>query len=68
MLKLKFPRPEFFDIFGVPIFTTITFLSGWAITTGMPIPQWGLIFLFWVGIFGIFIDGTIVNGTYFRKK
>ena len=64
---IKFPRAEFFDVFGVAVFTLITLLSGWSITTGTPIPSWGLIFLFFVGLFGIFIDGTIVNKTYIKK-
>ena len=68
MLKLKFPRPEFFDIFGVPVFVTITLLSGWAMTTGAPIARWGLIFLFFVGLFGVLIDGTIVNRIYLKKE
>lgn len=64
---IKFPRAEFFDLFGVPVFITITLLSGWAITTGNPIPHWGLLFLFFVGLAGICIDGTIVGKTYIKK-
>lgn len=64
----KIPRAEFFDIFGVGVFAAITFLSGWAIVTGKQIPQWGLLFLFFVGLFGIFVDGSIVNRTYIKKK
>lgn len=67
-LMIKFPRAEFWDIFGVGVFAAITFLSGWAITTGEPIPTWGLIFLFFIGLFGIFVDGTIVNRTFIHKK
>ena len=66
-IKLKFPRPEFFDIFGVFVFTTIALLSGWSLTTGAPIPDSGLYFLFGVGILGIFIDGAIVDKTYLKK-
>lgn len=65
---VKFPRAEFFDLFGVPVFIAITLLGGWAITTGNPIPDWGLMFLVFVGICGIIIDGTIVNRTYNKKK
>jgi hypothetical protein len=65
---IKFPRAEFWDIFGVGVFTVITLLSGWSITTGAPIPSWGLMFLFFVGIFGIFVDGTIVDKTFIHKK
>ena len=63
-MRIKFPRAEFFDIFGVGVFSAITLLSGWALTTGNSIPQWGLLFLFFVGLFGIFVDGAIVNKTY----
>ena len=63
-MRIKFPRAEFFDIFGVGVFSVITLLSGWALTTGNSIPQWGLLFLFFVGLFGIFVDGAIVNKTY----
>ena len=51
----------------LPHFLIITLLSGWALTTGNSIPQWGLLFLFFVGLFGIFVDGTIVNNTYIRN-
>mgnify|MGYP003452804059 CR=1 FL=1 len=69
MIKLpKFIRPEFFDIFGVGVFTIITLLSGWSITTKQCIPEWGLLFLFFAGILGIFIDGTIVDKTYLHKE
>ncbi|MFA5997747.1 MAG: hypothetical protein WC791_04690 [Candidatus Paceibacterota bacterium] len=67
-MMIKFPRAEFWDIFGVGIFTSITLLSGWSITTGQQIPSWGLVFLFFVGLSGIFVDGTIVNKTYIQKK
>jgi len=65
---IKFPRAEFFDIFGVVIFTTITLLSGWAIVTGLQIPNWGLVFLFFTGLFGILIDGANVNRAYNQNK
>lgn len=60
----KFPRAEFFDIFGVGVFSVVTLLAGWALATGKGVPLWGLWFLFFVGFLGIFVDGTIVNKTY----
>jgi hypothetical protein len=66
-MRIKFPRAEFFDIFGVGVFTAITLLSGWALTTGNSIPPWGLLFLFFVGLFGLFVDGAIVNNTYIKN-
>jgi len=65
---LKIPRAEFFDLFGVPVFAIIALLSGWAITTGDQLPHWGLGFLFFVGLFGIFIDGAMVSRAYKHKK
>ena len=67
-MLVKLPRPEFFDIFGVFVFTAIVLLSGWAIVTGNPIPKGGLLFLFFVGLFGIFVDGAIVNKTYLNTQ
>jgi len=67
-MRIKLPRAEFFDVFGVAVFSTITLLSGWSLMTGMPVPQWGLLFLFSVGLLGIFVDGAIVNKTYIRKE
>jgi hypothetical protein len=64
----KLPRAEFFDIFGVGVFSVITLLSGWALATGSAIPTGGLFFLFFVGLFGIFVDGAIVNKTYINNN
>lgn len=65
---MKFIRPEFFDIFGVFVFTIIAFLSGRSIMLDMQIPHWGLLFLFLVSLAGIVVDGTIVYKTYISKE
>ena len=64
---LKMPRPEFFDIFGIVTFSIITFLGARGLFWGEQMPPWAFIFLFVIGIAGLFIDGTIVYQTYFRQ-
>ena len=55
-----FERPEFYDIFGVFIFTFIIIISIWTLTTNENLPQWILRTLLIIGILGLIIDGTIV--------
>lgn len=64
----KFIKPEFFDIFGIAVFSFITIISYWAINNGNFVPRWALIILLTIGILGLIVDGTIVFLTYIKKK
>ncbi|OGD87372.1 hypothetical protein A2870_01335 [Candidatus Curtissbacteria bacterium RIFCSPHIGHO2_01_FULL_41_11] len=57
-------RPEFFDIFGIAVFSFITVISIWAYKTQKPLPKWAILILFAIGIAGLIVDGTIVLTTY----
>jgi len=57
-------RPEFFDIFGIAVFSFITFLSIWAYKTQKPLPKWAILVLLVIGIAGLIVDGAIVLTTY----
>lgn len=63
---MKFPRAEFFDIFGLGTFTVIVFVSARALFWGTPIPFWAIVFLFVVGVAGLIIDGVMVYSAYLR--
>lgn len=65
MISFNFLRPEFFDIFGLAVFSFIIILSLWGLITKKKLPEWSLITLLIIGILGIFIDGAIVFLTYF---
>jgi len=65
---IKLPRAEFFDIFGLGTFGVIVFVSARALFLGTSIPFWAVIFLFFVGVAGLIIDGTTVYRAYFRRN
>lgn len=64
----KFIRPEFFDIFGVGIFSFIAVIAALALKTQSDIPRWALISLLIFGVLGLIIDSTIVYLTYIKKN
>jgi len=59
-------QPEFFDIFGIGVFTFIVSLSIWALKTKKPLPKWVALFLLAIGIAGLLVDGTIVYTTFLK--
>ncbi|MFC1756606.1 hypothetical protein ACFLZC_00385 [Patescibacteria group bacterium] len=63
---LNIIRPEFFDIFGIFVFTFFIILAIWGLKTKKPLPRWSLIILLLVGIAGIIVDGIIVYITYLQ--
>lgn len=64
-MKLK---PEFFDIFGLGVFSFVTVLSAWALKTGNAVPRWALLILLGIGIAGLIVDGAIVWKTYIKRR
>lgn len=52
-------QPEFYDIFGLGVFTFILII-GILIAKGRKMPQWVGGALVGIGIAGIIVDGTIV--------
>ena len=64
---MKF-TPDFFDIFGLGVFSFITVLSVWALKTGNAVPRWTLVILLGIGIAGLAVDGVIVWNTYLKRK
>lgn len=63
----KFIKPEFFDIFGIAVFSFIVTISYQALNERL-IPRWVFIVLLVIGILGLIVDGTIVFMTYIKKK
>tara|TARA_Y100000310_G_C20042831_1_gene516969 strand:- start:204 stop:407 length:204 start_codon:yes stop_codon:yes gene_type:complete len=62
--NLSFIRPEFFDIFGVIIFSYIIFISLKALKRNKRLAKKELIILLIIGILGLIVDGTIIYKTY----
>ncbi len=63
---IKLIRPEFFDIFGILVFSFITSLSVWGLWTKKKFPKWATIILLTIGVLGLIVDGTIVYMTYLK--
>lgn len=59
-------RPEFFDIFGLFVFSFIAILSLWSLRMQKPLPRWVGIILLLIGISGLIVDGAIVYITYIQ--
>ena len=59
-------QPEFFDIFGIFVFTFITWLSVFGLKNKNKIPRWSLKILLVIGILGLIVDGIIVYVNFIR--
>ena len=59
-------QPEFFDIFGIFVFSFLIFASLWGLKTKKPFPKWMLMALLLIGILGFIVDGIIVFVTYIQ--
>jgi hypothetical protein len=59
-------KPEFFDIFGIPVFIFILY-TGVTLTRNLPLPSWTPMVLIIIGILGLIIDSFIVIKTYIIK-
>ncbi|MDD5068380.1 MAG: hypothetical protein PHS53_03965 [Candidatus Pacebacteria bacterium] len=66
-LKDLLRRPEFYDIFGVPIWIFLIVLTIWSLKTGLPMPTWTIIVLLFIGILGLIVDGGMVFAKFLRK-
>ena len=53
-------RPEHFDVLGILSFTYILSFALWAYLTEVPVPEWTLALLAFIGIVGLLIDGAMV--------
>ena len=58
-------KPEFFDVFGIFVFSFIVIVSIWGLQIKRPFAKWVLITLLIIGILGFLVDGIIVFTTYF---
>lgn len=61
-------RPEHFDVLGILSFSFITGFALWAYLTEVPVPEWTLALLAFIGIIGLLIDGAIVYKYLLKKK
>lgn len=60
-------RPEFFDIFGLAVFTFILGVGSFSLISKKRLPKWTAIALIIIGVLGLVVDGTIVFITYLSK-
>ena len=63
---MTFPRPEFFDIIGIGVFSFITVVSLRTVLFSRSFPEWAVYGLLVIGILGLLVDGYIVYRTYFK--
>jgi RsiW-degrading membrane proteinase PrsW (M82 family) len=64
VIELLPQDPEFYDLFGLVVFTFILAISIYSLKTAKPIPKWALIILIIIGIAGLIVDGAIVYSRY----
>jgi energy-converting hydrogenase Eha subunit C len=59
-------KPEFFDIFGIFVFTFLIYVSIASLIKKEPLSKRISIILLLIGLVGIFVDGIIVYITYLK--
>lgn len=52
--------PEFFDNFGIVVFSALFILSVWMLKTKKETPDWVAFIVFLISILGLIVDGYIV--------
>lgn len=57
-------RPEFFDIFGLGVFTFLTIVGYMMFSGKKKLPDWAGFTIFIIGILGLIVDGFIVFKTF----
>lgn len=55
--------PEFFDIFGIPLFIFIIALSWWMLRKRKMPPNWAIVILLCIGVAGLTADIMVVLQT-----
>ncbi|MEK6757858.1 MAG: hypothetical protein AABX88_01900 [Nanoarchaeota archaeon] len=58
-------RPEFWDLFGLPIFILITGLSFWMLKYKRVPPKWVILGVMTIGILGAIVDGFMIYFQWF---
>ncbi|RJQ37171.1 hypothetical protein C4552_01570 [Candidatus Parcubacteria bacterium] len=53
-------RPEFFDIFGLAVFSFLLASAAWSLRTHQPLPRWALWLIVAIGIAGLLVDRALV--------
>jgi hypothetical protein len=53
--------PEFFDIFGLPLFAVILMIGIFQLLNKKRYPNWVWILLIIIGTLGLIVDGTIIG-------
>lgn len=66
MPSFNIPQPEFFDIFGLGVFSFIIALGVWGLKSEKPLPRWSLFVLLGIGAAGFLVDGYTVFTVYLR--
>jgi len=56
-----FIKPEFFDVFGLPIFAIILIISIFQLTNKKKLPNWVWWLLIVFAILGLLVDGVIIS-------
>lgn len=64
VIGLQFFRAEFFDIFGILVFSFFLLLGGWMLWTDKETPDWAAWIVLIIGLLGLVTDGWIVLKTF----
>lgn len=52
--------PEFYDNFGIVVFSALFILSVWMLKTRKEAPDWVAFLIFLIAVLGLIVDGFIV--------
>ena len=61
-------RPEFYDIFGVPIWVLLVVSTSWSLFSGYPLSKVLMSIFLAIGLAGLVVDGNMVFSKFIRKK
>lgn len=59
-------NPEFYDIFGIFVFSFIIAISSWMLYTKKKPQKWMIVVLLIIGILGLIVDSAIIYLNFFR--
>ncbi len=57
-------RPEFFDFFGLIVFTFLFIIGIWMLKSRKKLPDWIGFTILLIGILGLIVDGAIIIRIY----